>query len=147
MSDFFWYISIGLSLLVVILLTLIGAKETKHKRELEELDTHWADLANEMMIMARKDALERQRSVIKGQLSENIAPFLSNFGYNASDCRFMGNPVDYIVFDGLSDGDVKEVVIMDIKTGTSRLNKNQRLIRDAVKDGKVRFEVLKIDKD
>ena len=65
----------------------------------------------------------------------------------------MGNPVDYILFDGLSDvtdgvGDkVNSIKFIDIKTGSSNLNKVQRRIRDCIKKGNVTFEVINPDKD
>ena len=73
-------------------------------------------------------------------------------GINPKDCRFMGSPIDYIVFDGLSDvtdkvaNEIKEVKFIDIKTGSSSLNTAQRRIRDAIKDNRVSFEIVNPDK-
>jgi len=36
---------------------------------------------------ARKDAVERSRAVLSGQLSEQLAPYLPNFPTNPSDAR------------------------------------------------------------
>lgn len=96
---------------------------------------------------ARADAVKRSRSVIKGRVGENFAPFLDNFPYNPSDCHFIGNPIDYLVFDGYSDDgdDINEVVLLEIKSGTSSLTTKQRRIRDAVKDGKVRWCEFRVE--
>ena len=100
---------------------------------------------------AREDALKRSRSVIRGQASEHLAPFIIS-GTNAKDYRFLGNPIDYICFDGLSEvldgtsNEIKEVKFIDIKTGKSSLNKSQRRLRDAIKENKVTFEVINLDK-
>jgi len=59
--------------------------------------------------------------------------------YQASNARFLGNPIDYIVF---SDD---EVVIVEIKSGSSRLNEKQRRIRDLIDSGKFRFEVIRLE--
>lgn len=99
---------------------------------------------------ARKDALKRSRSVLRGQASEHLAPFVID-NTNPKDYRFMGNPVDYICFDGLSDvldgqsDSIKTVRFVDIKTGKSNLNKSQRRIRDAIKHGRVTFEIVNLD--
>jgi predicted Holliday junction resolvase-like endonuclease len=45
----------------------------------------------------------------------------------------------------MSEEDVKEVVIMDVKTGGANLNKVQRQIRDVIKAGKVTFRTFKPD--
>lgn len=101
---------------------------------------------------AREDALKRSRAIIRGQATEHLAPFVMK-DTNPKDCRFMGNPVDYILFHGLSDvadgvGDkVKSIKFIDIKTGSSNLNKVQRRIRDCIKEGNVTFEVINPDKD
>ena len=99
---------------------------------------------------ARKDTIKRSRSVLRGQASEHLAPFVIK-GTNPKDYRFMGNPVDYVCFEGLSDlidGEANEITsvrFVDIKTGKSSLNKSQRRIRDAINDGSVTFEVINLD--
>lgn len=99
---------------------------------------------------AREDTIKRSRSVLRGQASEHLAPFVIK-DTNPKDYRFMGNPVDYICFDGLSDvldktsDEIKLVRFVDIKTGKSNLNKSQRRIRDAIKDGRVSFEIVNLD--
>jgi predicted Holliday junction resolvase-like endonuclease len=63
----------------------------------------------------------------------------------------MGNPIDYVCFDGLSDvldghaDSIKTIRFVDIKTGKSNLNKSQRKIRDAVEGSKVIFEIVNLD--
>ena len=52
------------------------------------------------LIKARKDALDKSRSVMRGQATEHLAPFIIE-GTNPKDYRFMGNPVDYVLFEGL----------------------------------------------
>ena len=104
----------------------------------------------ESIANARKDALKRSRSVLRGQASEHLAPYVIK-DTNPKDYRFMGNPVDYICFDGLSnvlDGvsnDIKLVRFIDIKTGKSKLNKSQRKIRDAINNKNVSFETINLD--
>jgi len=82
----------------------------------------------------RKDALTRSRAVIKGRLAEQFAPFFAGFGYDPHDARFIGDPVDYIVFDGYTK--VKEgkedvpikIVLVEVKTGKAGLTYEQRRI-------------------
>ena len=98
----------------------------------------------------RKETLKKSRAVLRGQASEHLAPYVLK-DTNPKDYRFMGNPVDYVCFDGLSDvldgasNVVESVRFIDIKTGKSTLNKSQRRIRDAIKDGRVTFEVINLD--
>ena len=100
---------------------------------------------------ARKESVEKSRAVIRGQATEHLAPYVME-NVNPKDCRFMGNPIDYVVFDGLSDltdkvaKDIKEVIFVDVKTGKSNLTTVQRRIRDAIKEGRVSFQVVNPDK-
>jgi predicted Holliday junction resolvase-like endonuclease len=93
-----------------------------------------------------------QRATIKGQLAEQIAPLLPGFPFHPSDFRFLGQPIDFVVFVGLTEakeglGDIQEVVIGDIKQGNARLSPHQRAIKRAVDDGRVRWETIHISPD
>lgn len=95
----------------------------------------------------RNDALTRSRSVIRGQATEHLAPLMMP-DLNLKDFRFVGNPVDYIVFSGVSDitdkledAKIDKVILLEIKSGKSKLNTVQRKIRDAIKEGKVEFVI------
>ncbi len=98
-------------------------------------DARW----KERLPRLTQDSLGRSRSVLKGQLSEQLAPFLPGFPYDPSDARFIGKPVDLIVFKGLSQGEVDEIAFIEIKSGDSNLTKTEKQIGEAVSKGKVRF--------
>jgi hypothetical protein len=48
------------------------------------------------------------------------------------------------VFDGLSDGVLKEIVIVEVKTGRSMLSQRERQVREAVESGKVSWRELRL---
>ena len=79
----------------------------------------------------------------KGKIAEVLIPVMKGFGYQMEDCRFLANPIDYIIFEGASQGNVDHITFMDIKTGKSAdLDTHQRKIRDAINDNNVKFKVL-----
>jgi predicted Holliday junction resolvase-like endonuclease len=80
----------------------------------------------------RKDAIDKSQSVTMGKMTEHLVPYLPGFGFNPSDARFIGSPIDLVVFDGLGNDDVKKIVFVEIKTGSSTLSTRERLVRDAV---------------
>jgi predicted Holliday junction resolvase-like endonuclease len=81
---------------------------------------------------ARKDTGNRQRSIIKGQISEVLAPWSIESVNSVKELNFLGSPIDFVGFKGLDgDGDI-DIKFIEVKSGKSRLNKNQRRIRDAV---------------
>lgn len=88
----------------------------------------------------RSDAIKRSRSVLGGQLAEQVAPFLPGFPCNPGDARFIGKPVDFIAFPGLTEDDeVHEVLLIEVKTGKSALSGREKEIRRAVAEGRVRY--------
>ncbi|HRX15006.1 MAG TPA: Holliday junction resolvase-like protein [Spirochaetota bacterium] len=87
----------------------------------------------------KKDIADSSRSVIRGQVSEQIAPFLPGFPFSPSGCRFIGKPVDFIVFNELEDPDKCSIILVEVKTGSSSLNRNERAVKSAVKSGRVHY--------
>ena len=81
-----------------------------------------------------------------GQVNEKIAPILPGFPYNYKDLVFIGKWIDYIVFDWLSTGYLKQVVFLEIKSGNSLLNKNEIMIKDCLDRKKVYYEILRMRK-
>lgn len=92
----------------------------------------------------RRDAVNRSQAVTVGKVTEHIAPYLPDFGYNPKDARFIGSPVDFVVFDGLNSEAVLQVIFVEVKTGSSALSARERQVRDAVKSGRVRWEELRV---
>src|SRR5207302_822704 len=74
----------------------------------------------------RQDAVQRSQAVTTGKVHEQLVPYLPEFGFNPKDARFLGSPVDLLVFDGLDAGELRRVVFIEIKTGGSALTGRER---------------------
>ncbi len=85
----------------------------------------------------REDAVKRSRAVLTGQFSEQLAPFLPGFRWRPTEVRFIGKPVDFIVFKGLDEGNVEEIVFVEVKSGDAQLSTKERKVRDAVQEKRV----------
>ena len=83
------------------------------------------------------------KAVSLGKITEHFVPYLPDFAYNPKDARFLGSPIDFIVFDGLNDGEVNNIVFIEVKTGNSALSGRERRIRDAIQANKVRWIELR----
>ena len=93
---------------------------------------------------ARKDTAARQRATIKGDISEIIAPWSMKVVNSVKELNFLGNPIDFIGFKGLDgEGDV-EIKFIEVKSGKSRLNKNQRRVRDAVEEKRIEWAEVRV---
>jgi len=92
----------------------------------------------------RKEAISRSRAVLSGKVSEQLAPYLPGFKYDPTDVRFLGTPIDLIVFNGAGRGDPKEIVFIEIKYGKSNLSSKERKIKELIEKQKIRWELLRI---
>lgn len=92
----------------------------------------------------RADAIKRSTAVVAGQVTEHLIPHMGLFPYNPKDARFLGAPVDLIVFEGMSEGDVRQVIFLEVKTNSSTLSTRERRIRDAIVEGRVAWQELRI---
>lgn len=88
---------------------------------------------------AREDAVKRSRATLVGQIGEQLAPYFPGFPGDPADARFLGKPVDFVVFHGASEGKPTEVVFVEVKTGDAKLSQPERCLRDAIKAGRVRW--------
>ena len=90
--------------------------------------------------LIRQSAAMKSYSVVLGKVTEHLLPFHPNFPFNPQDGRFIGGPIDLIVFDGITEGD-KDVTIffVEIKTGKSKFNDRQIKVMEAIKAGRVEW--------
>lgn len=95
---------------------------------------------------ARHDSIARSRSVVNGKVQEHLSPLFPEFisQFNPKDARFLGSPLDFVVFDGLDEGEVRRVVFVEVKTGRAGLVTRERLCRDAIEAGRVEYQLLRL---
>ena len=97
------------------------------------------------ILEARKDSNKKQRATIKGQISETIAPWSMTVVDSVSELNFLGNPIDFVGFKGLDGkGDVS-IKFIEVKSGASKLNSNQRRVRDAVIAKRIEWVEVRIN--
>ncbi len=91
----------------------------------------------------RRAAITQSRAVLGGKFVEQLTPYLPQFRYDPTEARFIGSPIDLIVFPGLATGDPREIIIMEIKTGKNcQLTPQERKIRRLIEEGMVRWELI-----
>ena len=102
------------------------------------------EVMNHVVEREKQKALNKSRSVLKGQLSEQFAPFSADFPCASTECNFQGKPIDFIGFKGLDNKFVEEVLFIEIKTGNSQLSGVQKSVKRAIEEGRVRFVEVRI---
>jgi predicted Holliday junction resolvase-like endonuclease len=105
-----------------------------------------SDRVDEQVDLAIKDFKKRSGRTRVGTTVEQMVPFVKDMPFDPSDMRILsGGPVDYVVFDGLCDGEVQELVFLDIKTGKGKVNSVQRQVKRCADLGLVSFGVFEVD--
>ncbi|MGD0780875.1 MAG: Holliday junction resolvase-like protein [Dehalococcoidales bacterium] len=121
-------VTVVVAILVIIFIAYI-IRSVYEKRFREEID------------QARKSAVSQSRAVLGGKFTEQMVPFFPDFQYDPTEVRFIGSPIDMVVFPGLAQGDPQEIVILEVKTGkNAQLTSVQKKIRQLIEDGMVRWD-------
>jgi predicted Holliday junction resolvase-like endonuclease len=105
---------------------------------------------DEDIAAARKDSRDRSHAIVSGKVAEHLAPFLPGLlsKFNPRDARFLGAPLDFIIFDGLDDGgEVRRVVFVEVKTGRGSLQPRERRVREAIEARRVEYQLLRLPKE
>jgi predicted Holliday junction resolvase-like endonuclease len=133
-------VSVAVLVLAIILTNYIMRLQYE-KRFNEWRDSEVQKWQSEME-QARKEAVTQSRAVLGGKFTEQMVPFFPDFKYDPTEVRFLGSPIDMIVFPGLAKGDPEEIVLLEVKTGNAQLTFQQKRIRQLIEDGMVRWDEI-----
>lgn len=122
------------------------------RRILQSKQISWDEELHEEIVATERigkekaaKSLLRSKQVRIGLSEENMVIYHQDFPYDGGDFRAMGSPIDGMIFAGSVQGDITEIVFLEVKTGNSRLSKKQRQIKNLVKKGKVKWLEFRID--
>jgi predicted Holliday junction resolvase-like endonuclease len=124
---------------VAVLLVIIVRVLVRERR----LEASIPDLCDEAVAEWKK----RSGRVRVGTTVEQLVPFMETFPYDPSDMRLIsGGPIDYVVFDGLTEGRIRRLVFLDVKTGNARVKEqSQKQAKLCVARNEVDFEIFQIE--
>ncbi len=95
----------------------------------------------------RADAIARSRAVLAGQFSEQLAPYLPNFPFKSTECKFIGKPVDFLVFEGLDEKNVQKIHFVEVKSGKSNLTGTEKTVKNAVITRNIEWHEYRVNED
>jgi len=95
---------------------------------------------------AKSQAVTGSRASLTGKAAEQLAFWLPEFcaEFNPRDARFLGSPVDLVVFDGHHQDEVERIVFVEVKTKNARLNPAERSLKRAVEARRVEWRLLPV---
>ena len=134
---------ITLILIIVFLIGLAISYYLGNRIGHRERERQWL----EQLPSYRKEAIMKSRAVLGGQFSEQLAPYLPDFHYSPTECRFVGKPIDFICFKGMDEKDINEVVFVEVKSGNSRLSPQEKALKDTINKKRVKWEEYRVPED
>jgi predicted Holliday junction resolvase-like endonuclease len=93
---------------------------------------------------AKKAAVQRSRSVLSGMFAEQLAPYLPNFPFSPTEAKFIGALIDFLVFKGMDAQHIEEVIFVEVKSGSARLNHNEHSLKEAIDNKRVRWHEYRV---
>lgn len=140
---------VGLIVVVSILLSRLLVRPLVKKQILQD---ELKDLQKQLLVAQEELGQEREknRTLLSqkkssetrlGQISEHLVPFLENCQHDPKNMHFMGNPIDYVVFDF----DQGSITFLEVKSGNSKPTKRQKIVKNIIKMGRVFYEEIRIN--
>ncbi len=95
----------------------------------------------------RKDAIMKSRAVLGGHFSENLAPYLPDFPFLPTECRFVGKPIDFLVFQGMDEKNINKVSFVEVKSGKAKLSAQEKNLKEAIEKKRVEWVEYRIPEE
>tara|TARA_Y100001970_G_scaffold73381_1_gene93124 strand:+ start:182 stop:568 length:387 start_codon:yes stop_codon:yes gene_type:complete len=83
------------------------------------------------------DSNLRSNAVKQGLTLEQWIPISENYPWDHRNFRFLGDPIDGIQFED------NKILLVEFKSGNSRMSNKQKTIQQLVENGKVEFVEIK----
>ena len=109
---------------------------------LEQEAIRRADLLNREWVLdrektSRAEAVKQSGATIRGNITQHLVPYFPDFPWNPRDTRFIGTPIDLIIFSGLSEEkDLDGIIFVEVKSGkTGALSETQKKVKRYIENG------------
>lgn len=156
------------TIIMAIVVTVISNKNSKLSKEIlttriefqthlqykeQELQDKQVEVDKLMKLFteekARNDLVISQKKSSETNLGlafENIVGMLPNLPYKSSELRHISTPIDYLYYHW-DDPEGPSISFIEVKTNNSKESKRQKIVKNAIKNGRIFYEVLRLDKD
>src|SRR3989344_7140457 len=116
MEDFLFFILPGVSVLLILIIVYLLTRLSSLERALGDLQFSKAS-----------------QSVKYGKMTEHFIPFTKEFPFDPTNFRFIGTPIDGIVFDE------DKIIFAEFKAAGSQLSPKQKRIKELVEQRKIEW--------
>ena len=95
----------------------------------------------------RAQAAERGRLKVNAIITRSMVKELAQLKFNPYDIKPLMHPVDFVVFQGMNDGTLEQVLLLSRRSGVSSLSTMRKQIASAVADKKYGWKVARVGID
>jgi predicted Holliday junction resolvase-like endonuclease len=131
-----------ISLLLLAMVIYLIYKNLEWKFKFEERVRKYIEEKEEEI---KREAIERSSKILSGKALEKLVPLLKDFNHSPHDVRWLGDPIDLVVFDGASKNNPEKITFVEIKYRKGELTEKQKKIKQVIKEGKVFWEEIKVE--
>jgi predicted Holliday junction resolvase-like endonuclease len=107
---------------------------------LEEAEQRLDDLEGELRERAARAGLRATKRLLR-----KIDPTFSGSGYDPQDVKVIFNPVTFVVFNGMSQRELKSIQLLTMPPQNQASEQVQSSIEQAVSRGNIEFRILRVD--
>jgi len=94
-----------------------------------------------------EEARERGRAQVPELVRQSLSDEFAKLHYNPYDIKALLNPIDFVVFDGMTDEEMKNVVLLTKSTTNSHLQAIHNDIARTVEDKNYDWKVVRVSTD
>ena len=121
-----------------------------HEKKLDKRDEKVGDKENDFEEKERAikdEAVQRGRSKVLKTVLNSMDEYFTKMKYNPYDIKPILHPVDFVIYEGMNDKKMNDVVFLSKKTGNPYLDKLHMSIDETIQKGLYDFKVARIDID
>ncbi len=132
--------------------TALFTRQAPPRTDFDKLDMEWRRVEDERnRLEDQRDTLKR-KACIAGKIALQkrlrlFQPFFSRQRLNVKDVRVLFDPVDYLAFRGLGEGECKELVFIDREPNSDSQERLHKSMRHAIDSGNLEWKTIRIADD
>lgn len=95
----------------------------------------------------KQKAVERGRKQVPKLINQSINKNFTELNYDPYDVKAILHPIDFVAFDGMTGGQVKDVTLLSNKTKNPQLQSIHKAIAKAVASKSYDWKVMRVSQD
>ena len=132
--------------------TVLFTREAPPRTDFDQLDMEWRKVEDKQRRLEADRAMLKEKACVEGRIAARkrlrlFQPFFSRHRLNVKEVRVLFDPVDYLAFRGLGDGNCKELMFIDREPDSSGRERLHKSMRHAIESGNLEWKTIRISDD